>query len=389
IYYWLIATYNPEVFEVNLSTVYLAIWLLISVVIMLTKRVIVVDTPKSFVIFVAVCFAYIIPSESVAGGFAVWLKLFMPFMLLLVMNNLFKDNWLEKLNKLVVGVGVSNLLACAFGALTYFTGNTKHYTAVIGGIRVLRMTGSFQQANVLGSYIAISFVFGVYVAQKLGRAKKPITILVILVNAVCLILTFSRWAIISVIVAAIIYFLTVYGLKSIKIRKSTVYIRLAAILFFVIVVMFNFDSLWSQIQIFFIHEGSTEARSLSMISALKSVANNLFLGIGMGNLPANISILDSTIMTIFVNTGVLGAAVYVFFCIQIGRNLLNALQVESGTALCKAIYISYIVFMFNSLAESVVYNVLINSFLSIYVFASLKFGKRIDTILKTESNLVR
>lgn len=126
------------------------------------------------------------------------------------------------------------------------------------------------------------------------------------------------------------------------------------------------DWLLPYIQMVFGKRSSTSTRLESFSSALSIGFNNLMLGSGLGKAQEMVStsVLDSTYLTIFVETGLLGLTAFLWICIR-GTIRIAHLSMASDKSTYVPFLAMCIIMMVEMIAESILYNSLLNIFFGI------------------------
>lgn len=108
---------------------------------------------------------------------------------------------------------------------------------------------------------------------------------------------------------------------------------------------------------------STSTRLESFKSALSIGLNNLLLGSGLGKAQKMVttSVLDSTYLTVLVETGLIGLAAFLWICFKSTRRI-SLLSKSSENTVYAPFLVMCIIMMVEMIAESILYNSLLNIF---------------------------
>jgi MoaA/NifB/PqqE/SkfB family radical SAM enzyme/O-antigen ligase len=157
------------------------------------------------------------------------------------------------------------------------------YSSVVGvgGIRWLRAYGTFSHPNILGGFLVVCFLFVVYLYFNYSAGwKKIFSLIAIIFISTGLFFSFSRSAILAVIISY--FFIFVYFIF----KKKFEIIKLSFYLLFLFVFLFSAYRPLVLARVYGserLEEKSIEQRIDSLREAKSIILDNPFLGVGIGN----------------------------------------------------------------------------------------------------------
>jgi hypothetical protein len=171
--------------------------------------------------------------------------------------------------------------------------------------------------------------------------------------------THSRWGVVSIVIAYTIS-LTIFNNKLSKRKRILAAFGIAILFLIGFIWSLNFDLL-----IGLFERNSTSIRLNSFILAFEKASSNIYMGSGLGEgiqSETTTLILDSTIMNLLVDTGIIGVMLFVFLTVKSLKKILRR------SKCCKSIkpYLTMsLALCIEMIAESIFYNSLLNSFIGI------------------------
>lgn len=196
----------------------------------------------------------------------------------------------DDIKKLLGYTFISTLILCSITLFNFLT-NTQE--ALAQGVYQFRAFGGFRNPSYLGLFIIANLPLILYLFLKQKGAKKAIYLFSILISLLALILSFMRSAYLVVIILFLIY--VFQNLKHSLFRMVLVLISLPIIVFTSYLIMTKFGIevlLLDRIQhiqnMFEGSDNSVHMRSDVMLGALNIFIDNVFIGVGPGNLPEEI-----------------------------------------------------------------------------------------------------
>lgn len=377
IYFFVVALYNPEFRGLNLSNYLLVIGLLI---VLLTKN-------KEFRIFnssrkiipiigVGLLFAYlflhtVMFSDNISVSIIVVLKFSIPIIFCLLLLNTVKKH--KQFIKLINIITYSGILAACYGCIQYYFKLSDYILMNVNGAVIYRAIGAFKQANVFASYLILIVPFIVYkIRNSESRHMKIFSISSLFVVLTAIYLTYSRWAIISLIFVYLVYFIKklIRNLlnKGIRITKKgyiKICLALLALPGFTIVFWQIFNTYSKKIYSLFFNRNSNNVRINNIAYAFGDFK---IFGHGLGN--GNVgTIIDSTYLNILFDLGLIGMIVTAFIFIYMYIKANNRAKPNySLKNIYVALELSLFLFMVNGSLESILYNSVINGFMGMYLF---------------------
>jgi hypothetical protein len=297
--------------------------------------------------------------------------LLLPLILFFVLlKNNIGANKIEHIFKILA---FSNIIACLTAIYFYNNSSNNLYLMFFNGVAYKRMLGAFQQANVFANYIAVTFPFVLVILKKKRIINKLFFVLFLLLNIYCLYYSYSRWTMISIVLATIILciILNKKKISSKKFKRIIIVVFVAAILICYMIV--NLGKINSTI--YLSHRNSTDIRYASILNALSRASSYAFMGNGLG-LGLGNEVLDSTLMNLLIDTGIFGVLIYFILFGYMLHNSRKICKIDTKIENLTIMY-SLMIFFFLSVLENVIYNTLINSFVGLYLFYIVSY-KRIE-----------
>ncbi len=257
-----------------------------------------------FLTFILFIILGIIFSKNIAAGIYGLIKL-LEFSFLGVF--IFINHKTISLNKILTILSVGIIFETALAVLQYFNigsleglfyflGERKFNSATpgianasIAGELILRPYGTFSHPNLLGGYIAICLSLLPTLARKINTSF----ILVITVGIIGVFISFSRTAIVALIIFLISFFLISVYEKYKKGKLNQVLVKQNMFIIMVLVLtasLFSFNQFSERFNIEFQNE-SVIYRTKLLNQSLEMIQQNPFLGVGINNFFNN---LDKT-----------------------------------------------------------------------------------------------
>ena len=259
---------------------------------------------------------------------------------------------------------VANICACLTGIVHSYILKDVTYMMNYNDVWITRMTGSFMQPNIFAAFLAITIPSGVWcITTILKRGGYVCLIAFLCLNLLCLFQSKSRWSILCLAVAFSVWFLC-FSKRYLK--RSVKFLLVLLLVICVAMMLLISESFLPYIQMVFGKRTSTSIRLESITSALSIGFGNLMLGIGLGNAQEMVStsVLDSTYLTVFVETGLIGLVVFLLICIRSTKGIL-LLDKYSDKSTYAPFLVMCIIMMLEMIAESILYNSLLNIFFGI------------------------
>ncbi|WP_186806728.1 O-antigen ligase family protein [Priestia megaterium] len=366
VYFFVIALYNPVTAGFNLSNFVLFLGLLVLLIFkngslkLLSYKRINVFLLYGFYIYLSITLLYSVDKHS---SITIFIKLIIPYMFSILLLNTIKTqkHFLMFINILMY----SGAAAAIYGCIQYFFGLSNYVLQAVNGTFIYRSVGAFNLANVFASFLAMLIPFMVYkVKITENKFVKSLDLILVATSVISLYLTYSRWAIICLIISFLLY-----GIKHFIRRITTNRIPIYKItIFFPIVVgliMYIFNKYSDTINALFFDRGSNDVRQSSLTLVLQNFKP---WGLGLGNGNEGI-IVDSNYVMVLIDTGVIGLSLFLLLILTFYISLRRR---SEGSVSLGNIYIiagiSLMVFIFNGVLETPLYNSVINIFLGIYIY---------------------
>ncbi|MDP4145744.1 MAG: hypothetical protein Q8936_14860 [Bacillota bacterium] len=367
LYFICVSLFNPVIYGFNVSNYILVISFLLLLVLRNVKLRIFSRNSNSAVIcylFYIIIAITIIYSSDKTISLIIYLKLGIPIIFTIILLNVVKtkDNFLRLINLIVYTVMILSI----YGFIQYYFGIGNYYLERIGSERIIRATGTFKQSNVLASFIVLSIPFIVYkISICKGKLAKCGNIFILIISLVCLYFTFSRWAIICVVITFGGYAVKKYVINLIK---KGIKLNRYNVLFFMIccIGMYFIYKYVNDLYLLFVYRGSNTMRQNNLLMAYDVFKNHIW-GMGLGN--GNVGfILDSTYMQLLVDTGIIGFLAFTAMMSVLYFQFKKISKQDSYNDIYNITKISLMIFIINCFLETILYNSLINIFLGIYLF---------------------
>ncbi len=362
-FFFCIAVYNPEIYGFNLSNYILLITSLITASMGLrTLRV------KKIMFFLIILLYFILCVSALHSGsdngFYIFTKLIVPICCMLVVSYIMRDEiGLSRVSNMLAYI---NLTAIIVGIFRFYILNDQGYTMMFMNSRIGRMRGSFMQPNVFATFLVITFPFAFcYFWNRIMKSYvgikrifyKAFLVITVLLNLYCIYMAKSRWSMVS-IAAILLCYPYIFMKKRTKKRMIIAILGMLTIVFSMIAVLYFND----RINSFFGYRMSNEARKDSILLALETANKNLIFGMGLGHGIGKT--LDSTIMTLLVDAGVIGVAVFLLMSLYCVIVLFRKCKEQDQSPLIPYL-LMFTAFCVEMALETVFYNTLINCFLGI------------------------
>lgn len=363
IYFLCISIYNPEIYGFNLSNYILLIVAFTSVAILRT----VTHIKKG--LFLAVLFLYIVFTISAIqsdsyDGWILFIKLTIPVFCAVIASKTMKEE--VGRNMMAKAFAVVNVCACITGIINYYVFRDQGYTMLYMNTRIGRMRGSFLQPNVFATFLVVTLPFSFFCFLGSGfsdekirkkRTKFLLLIMVLALNVFCIYMARSRW---SMLTMALLLVWCPFVITKKNSKKNILLALGCTILVVTSMSLFLYFS--SNATAFFGYRWSNDIRKRAIIQAFELADSNNFWGLGLAHGIG--STLDSTIMNLLVDTGLIGMLLFLGICIYCLICLFRNSKC-SNRAIDRAFCLMFIGFCIEMIGESVLYNSLLNCFMGI------------------------
>lgn len=379
IYFFIIALYNPNIGNLNLSNYFLLFWFFIFLIFKNTKLKIYnfkrINVMLIFVVFLYLLITLIFSTDKI-NSIILLLKLTVPYILSILLLNII--NTKEKFNIFINILVCSGAFASLYGCIQYFFGLSDYVLQSIGGIVVYRAVGAFNLPNVFASFLVLIIPFMFYkIKVTQNKFIKLINIISLIITLTCLYLTYSRWAIICLVIAFSIYLIRriLHQIIHKRIRLNKKILLISPMILGVVIFLIN--KYFNDIYVLFFNRESNDIRKSSIMYAIEKFNENIWgYGLGNGN---NGIILDSTYVNLLLDTGLIGLILFsvLLFTVYVGFKRSSNSNISLGN-IYNIASISLLIFILNGVLETVLYNTMINIFLGIYLFI-LNADKKIVT----------
>lgn len=367
-----IASCNPLILGVNLSNLVLPLLLgkVLRCVVLGNSNInnYTIQSATICLFYVILSF-YCIYSVDVEQSIVIYLKFFVPIIVYFYLCGKYaKGLYHEILDSILCYMCYANILGCLVGIVfLYFDidiNGSEFATSVgeVAGETVYRMKGTFTQPNIFAGFLVLTFPGFIY---KLRSFAISYRLILFFIEMFCLYKTYSRWSMIALIFSFIILMIKyAYDKRVISIRKLILSLLILLLLVLVISILYNLG--------YFIHEGSNLERITALSLATQYAMDNDFfgygLGIGLTRFPLHI-ILDGTLINLLVDTGLVGVLMYAMVCLLLVYNMSKKISLCHDLSLYM-IFWSLCIFIIVSINETILYNTLLNYFISFYLFCS-------------------
>lgn len=185
-------------------------------------------------------------------------------------------------------------------------------------------------------------------------------------NLFCVLQSKSRWSIVSIVIGYLISF-TIFNDNLSKKKRVIAGLVIAIIFVFGFIWSLNFDLFKGLFE-----RNSTSIRLNSFLIAFKKASSSIFMGSGLGEgikSEGTALILDSTILNLLVDTGFIGVLLFSLITIRSFKIILR----KSKTYYSMRPYLTMsLVLCVEMIAESILYNSLLNSFIGVMWFCGLR-----------------
>ena len=377
-YFIAISVHNPEIGGFNLST-YLLLLPIFGVILKHNLKIKLPNIRDKKIIIMMCMYIYLwlhlsITNKGEIKAISEYIKIIFPLIIFIMLLNIIKNE--KDFYKFIKLLIISTFILCIYGSIQSIFGLSTYYLASDAKILVGRALGTFKQPNVLASYIVLVIPLCIHMIFVSKKLKKLFYISVFFIYILCLYLTYSRWALISLITVFI--FISIKSLYNIikNINKKNIiylYFSILIIITIIITISLNIDIIIEKF-----NRGSNSIRFNSIIQAIQIFRNNIF-GVGIGNNEIDF-ILDSSYLRFLVESGIFGFILLLFFYINIFINLKkrsNKLN-NSFKDINYSVFISFNIFLINAILENIIYNIFFSFFIGIYIFISYKNIYRYD-----------
>ena len=359
----IIATYNPTFYGFHLSN-YIVFTLGTFCLLFSNKTLLKIKKADicALILFYFIVFVFGLISFD-KDSLSIAIKLLIPLLVASICSSL---NSPDKVKMISYYLFVANICACLTGIVHSYILKDVTYMMNYNDIWITRMTGSFVQPNIFAAFLIMTIPSGVWcitTVMKVRRIKYVYLIAFLCINLFCLFQSKSRWGILCLTFAFFVWFLCF----SKKYLERSMKLMLVSLLIICIVMMLlTSEYFLPYIQMVFGKRVSTSIRLESFTSALSIGFNNLMLGIGLGNAQETVStsVLDSTYLTLFVETGLIGLVVFLWICIIVIKRLFTINKISNKSTYAPFL-VMFIIMMVEMIAESILYNSLLNIFLGI------------------------
>lgn len=371
IYYFCIAVYNPEYASLNCSNYILCLIFVLSLVRMSMRLRVNRNALLIFSLFYLVLIIAVFQSQDIINSLTTFIKLLVSLITCWIVKTIAEHFGIEKVSKIFYR---TNLVACFTGIIAFYVFGNTSYIMFFRDQVIPRMTGSFVQPNVFAAFLAITTPFGIYTINskyKLrGGYHKTVHLVSLLffigLNLFCVLQSKSRWSIVSIVIGYLISF-TIFNDNLSKKKRVIAGLVIAIIFVFGFIWSLNFDLFKGLFE-----RNSTSIRLNSFLIAFKKASSSIFMGSGLGEgikSEGTALILDSTILNLLVDTGFIGVLLFSLITIRSFKIILR----KSKTYYSMRPYLTMsLVLCVEMIAESILYNSLLNSFIGVMWFCGLR-----------------
>ncbi|MGY5266267.1 O-antigen ligase family protein [Paraclostridium bifermentans] len=377
-YFISISIYNPEIGGFNLST-YLLMIPIILLMLNYNMKIKLSNMKDKKIIILTCMYIYMwihlfFTNNGEIKAIIEYTKMvFAPIIFIIFLNVIKNEKDLYKLIKMLT---LSTFILCIYGSLQSIFGVSDYYLANKAGILISRSLGTFKQPNVLASYIVLVIPFSIHMIFISKKTKKIFYVIVLFTQILCLYLTYSRWALISLIIVFIfVIYRTIYNIIKSLNKKNIIflYLFLLIIIGIIIVTILNADLILNKL-----NRGSNSIRFNSIIDAVEIFKGNIF-GVGVGNNRINF-ILDSSYLRFLVEAGIFGFILIILLYFNMYIDMKNKLknEVNNFKNIYYSVFVSFNIFLVNAILENIIYNIFFNFFIGLYIFISYKSIPRAD-----------
>lgn len=380
----IVATYNPEFYGFHLSN-YMVFALGAFCLLYLNKTSLKIKRADlcAFLLFYFIIFVFgIIFFDENSLSIAV--KLLLPLLVALICSSLRCPDKAELISHYLL---VANICACLTGIVHSYILEDVTYMMRYNDAWITRMTGAFEQPNIFAAFLVITLPSGVWsITTEIKRGVRHVCLIAFLsLNLLCLFQSKSRWSILSLAFAFLVWFLC-FSKRYLK-RSKKILLVLLLIVCVGLMLVTN-DWFLTYIQMAFGKRSSTSIRLESFTSALSIGFNNLMLGSGLGKAQKMVStsVLDSTYLTVFVETGLLGLTAFLWICVR-GTMRIAYLSKASDKSIYAPFLIMCIIMMVEMIAESILYNSLLNIFFGIIWYLAFSASQSSNVLYEEKNRL--
>lgn len=366
VYFFVIALYNPVTSGFNLSNFVLLLGLMVLLILkngslkLFSYKRINVSILYAFYVYLSITLLYSIDKHS---SITIFIKLIIPYMFSILLLNTIKT---EKHFRMFISILMySGAAAAIYGCIQYFFGLSNYVLQAVNGTFIYRSVGAFNLANVFASFLAMLIPFMVYkIKITENKFVRFVDLILVLTSLISLYLTYSRWAIICLIISFFLYgikhFIWLVTNNRIPVFKITILVPIVVVL-----IMYVFDKYSDTINALFFDRGSNDVRQSSLTFVLQHFKP---WGSGLGNGNEGV-IVDSNYIKLLIDTGVIGLCLFVLLILTfyVGLRRKSRGPVSLGNVYIVT-GISLMVFIFNGALETPLYNSVINIFLGIYIY---------------------
>lgn len=323
-------------------------------------------------------------TESLSYGFRLILHILVVYSISLALEEYSKYYSIEKLIKNYINLYLC-LCILSFFILVKFPYSTDLWNTLESfGIKLVspdphinRMVSTYFDPNFFGNIILLPLIFSLILFIQKKDVRNFISFSILFS---CIILTFSRTAILSMFVLILLYLITYIFSNYKKISKGLGLIILIIPCMFIILLMNEgvTDRLISRFSSTNLSDGSTMARFNSYQIGNQIFSEHPILGYGYNfsletqkNLRGNIGI-DSSLQATLINFGFLGftilSLVFIFFLTLLFKNIKNITYINKQIIIGYIIYLLISVFFLSSFNQLLYYSFWLIPTFSIGIF---------------------
>ena len=333
---------RPEHFAVLIVSAAVCIWL------MWDKRKVIVERMDYWILayvvinYVSSAFASVAPSATLRWALMNNLAVLPYFLIRLLVRDM---ETLRKAFRIMLVVGIAE---AAYGILCYASYHAFGTTTGMGVgqylVNVAAPYGSLYEPNLFGSYAGFCAV--VFLAlYAVGGQHRLGALICFIVASLANILSLSRAALVSLVIASIWVFWKARGNKAGSYRRLAVFFPIAALILIISVTVIGgvlqerFSSLFEQ----GLEEETTLTRYVVIVEALKDIPGHLLLGNGTSSLQlsfewatyipeweAERAWVANVIVRIVHDTGLLGLTAFLAFLISLWLKVRRGLLVRDS-----------------------------------------------------------
>ncbi|MBX9988615.1 O-antigen ligase family protein [Priestia aryabhattai] len=260
----------------------------------------------------------------------------------------------------------SGTFAAVYGCIQYFFGLSNYVLQEdVYGNLIYRSVGAFGLANVFATFLAMIIPFIIYkIKITKNKFSKFINVIFLALSLMGLYFSYSRWAIVCLLITFAMYSLRRFVHRVIH-KKISVF-KITFLFPILIGVCIYYVNKYSEtINTLFFDRGSNDIRGSNLTFVLQNFKP---WGSGLGNGNQGV-IVDSNYVNVLIDTGVVGLALFLLLILTIYGGLRKRAKGDiSFSNIHIVTALSFLVFILNGILETPLYNSVINIFLGIYIF---------------------